>query len=200
VLSDSDIQLLSERIFSNFAVKSPSSMTYKVEIRDLNERAFSCNCPDLRTAGLAPASTSTILISNHFHKGRQNASMCPWRKRLRRLRTVSVPGKCSMPKSAWSALSARSQSVWAKPRPGHHGDEERHQNLGRRDRVVSRAGEGHQLADLSLQPDALEERDQADQSAERRDRLGHGTDLDFLPDKNRTAKTLHRLVMGHGWW
>jgi hypothetical protein len=39
-------------VFSTFAVKSPSGMTYQVEIRDLNERAFSCTCPDFRTAGL----------------------------------------------------------------------------------------------------------------------------------------------------
>jgi hypothetical protein len=39
-------------VFSSFAVKSPSGMTYQVEIRDLKERSFSCNCPDFRTAGL----------------------------------------------------------------------------------------------------------------------------------------------------
>jgi superfamily II DNA or RNA helicase len=39
-------------VFSTFAVKSPSGMTYQVEIRDLKERAFSCTCPDFRTAGL----------------------------------------------------------------------------------------------------------------------------------------------------
>ncbi len=39
-------------VFSTFAVKSPSGMTYQVEIRDLRERAFSCTCPDFRTAGL----------------------------------------------------------------------------------------------------------------------------------------------------
>jgi len=39
-------------IFSNFAVKSPSGMTYQTEIRDLAARAFSCTCPDFRTAGL----------------------------------------------------------------------------------------------------------------------------------------------------
>ncbi len=39
-------------IFSSFAVKSPSGLTYQVEIRDLVARAFSCTCPDFRTAGL----------------------------------------------------------------------------------------------------------------------------------------------------
>ncbi|MFZ9936404.1 MAG: DEAD/DEAH box helicase [Luteolibacter sp.] len=39
-------------IFSSFAVKSPSGMTYQVEIRDLAARAFSCTCPDFRRAGL----------------------------------------------------------------------------------------------------------------------------------------------------
>ena len=36
--------------------------------------------------------------------------------RLTLLRTVSVPGKRSMPSRAWRALSARSQSVWARRR------------------------------------------------------------------------------------
>lgn len=39
-------------IFSNFAVRSPSGMEYQIEIRDLKDRAFSCTCPDFRTAGL----------------------------------------------------------------------------------------------------------------------------------------------------
>ena len=39
-------------VFSTFAVKSPSGMTYQVEIRDLATRGFSCTCPDFRTAGL----------------------------------------------------------------------------------------------------------------------------------------------------
>lgn len=39
-------------VFSSFAVKSPSGMTYQVEIRDLKDRSFSCSCPDFRTAGL----------------------------------------------------------------------------------------------------------------------------------------------------
>lgn len=39
-------------VFSRFAVKSPSGMSYQVEIRNLADRAFSCTCPDFRTAGL----------------------------------------------------------------------------------------------------------------------------------------------------
>lgn len=42
----------SHPVFSNFEVVSPSGMTYQVEIRDLASRAFSCTCPDFRTAGL----------------------------------------------------------------------------------------------------------------------------------------------------
>lgn len=41
-----------EPIFSCFEVKSPSGMTYQVEIRDVFHRFFSCTCPDFRTAGL----------------------------------------------------------------------------------------------------------------------------------------------------
>jgi hypothetical protein len=39
-------------VFSNFRVSSLSGMIYQVEIRDLNERAFSCSCPDFRINGL----------------------------------------------------------------------------------------------------------------------------------------------------
>jgi len=39
-------------IFSNFSVQSPSGMNYQVEIRDLEQRAFSCSCPDFRINGL----------------------------------------------------------------------------------------------------------------------------------------------------
>ncbi|MBP7951437.1 MAG: DEAD/DEAH box helicase [Verrucomicrobiales bacterium] len=39
-------------VFSTFAVKSPSGMAYQVEIRDIQDRSFSCTCPDFRTAGL----------------------------------------------------------------------------------------------------------------------------------------------------
>lgn len=78
--------------------------------------------------------------------------------------------------------------VGEAPRPGHHGDEEGHKGLGRRDCVVARVGEGHPFANPTCQPDTLEERDQADRPAERRDRLGRGTDLDLSPGKNRTTK------------
>ena len=39
-------------IFSNFRVKSPSGMTYAVEIRDVAQRQFACECPDFRSNGL----------------------------------------------------------------------------------------------------------------------------------------------------
>jgi hypothetical protein len=41
-----------EPVFSNFEVKSDSGMTYQVEVRDVNERAFSCTCADFRKNGL----------------------------------------------------------------------------------------------------------------------------------------------------
>ncbi len=40
-------------IFSNFRVKSVSGMTYAVEIRDVAQRQFACDCPDFRSNGLA---------------------------------------------------------------------------------------------------------------------------------------------------
>ena len=39
-------------IYSNFAVKSSSGLTYSVEIRSLAERRFSCNCVDFRINAL----------------------------------------------------------------------------------------------------------------------------------------------------
>jgi hypothetical protein len=39
-------------IFSNFHVRSASGMTYAVEIRDLAERQFACDCVDFRSNGL----------------------------------------------------------------------------------------------------------------------------------------------------
>ena len=39
-------------IFSNFRVKSTSGLTYSVEVRDLTERQFACDCVDFRVNGL----------------------------------------------------------------------------------------------------------------------------------------------------
>src|SRR3984893_1844653 len=41
-----------QAVFSNFEVRSPSGMTYRVEIRDLASRQFSCSCTDFRINGL----------------------------------------------------------------------------------------------------------------------------------------------------
>ncbi len=39
-------------IFSNFRVKSASGLTYSVEVRDIRQRHFACDCVDFRTNGL----------------------------------------------------------------------------------------------------------------------------------------------------
>ncbi|MCX6902974.1 MAG: SNF2-related protein, partial [Verrucomicrobia bacterium] len=39
-------------IFSNFRVKSASGLTYSVEVRDLLQRQFACDCVDFRSNGL----------------------------------------------------------------------------------------------------------------------------------------------------
>jgi hypothetical protein len=39
-------------IFSNFRVRSGSGLTYSVEIRDLRQRKFACDCVDFRINGL----------------------------------------------------------------------------------------------------------------------------------------------------
>ena len=41
-----------QAVFSNFEVKSDSGMEYRVEIRDVKGRAFSCTCADFRKNGL----------------------------------------------------------------------------------------------------------------------------------------------------
>ncbi len=41
-----------EAVFSNFEVRSDSGMTYQVEVRDVQQRAFSCTCADFRKNGL----------------------------------------------------------------------------------------------------------------------------------------------------
>jgi hypothetical protein len=58
-------------VFSSFAVKSPSGLTYQVEIRDLASRAFSCTCPDFRTAGLGTCkhSEATLIWLKRRRKG-----------------------------------------------------------------------------------------------------------------------------------
>lgn len=57
-------------VFSTFAVKSPSGMTYQVEVRDLAARAFSCTCPDFRTAGLGTCKhvEATLIWLKRRHK------------------------------------------------------------------------------------------------------------------------------------
>ena len=39
-------------IFSNFRVNSGSGLTYSVEIRDIRQRQFACECVDFRINGL----------------------------------------------------------------------------------------------------------------------------------------------------
>src|SRR5438552_4366616 len=39
-------------IFSNFRVQSSSGLTYSVEVRDLRQRQFACDCVDFRINGL----------------------------------------------------------------------------------------------------------------------------------------------------
>ena len=49
-------------IFSNFRVLSGSGMTYSVEIRDLRERQFSCDCVDFRSNGLGTCKHSEAVL------------------------------------------------------------------------------------------------------------------------------------------
>jgi len=49
IISNSDPR---HPIFSNFLVKSGSGLTYSVEIREVRERQFACDCVDFRINGL----------------------------------------------------------------------------------------------------------------------------------------------------
>jgi len=51
-------------IFSNFRVKSPSGMTYAVEIRDLAQCQFTCDCPDFRSNGLGTCKHVEAVLLN----------------------------------------------------------------------------------------------------------------------------------------
>jgi hypothetical protein len=51
-------------IFSNFRVKSASGMTYAVEIRDLAQRQFACDCPDFRINGLGTCKHAEAVLLN----------------------------------------------------------------------------------------------------------------------------------------
>lgn len=63
-------------VFSSFTVKSPSGMTYQVEIRDLKTRAFSCSCPDFRINGLGTCKhiEATLIWLKRRHKGEVRAA------------------------------------------------------------------------------------------------------------------------------
>jgi len=50
-------------IFSNFAVKSGSGLTYSVEIRSVSQRRFSCNCVDFRINGLGTCKHVEAVLS-----------------------------------------------------------------------------------------------------------------------------------------
>src|SRR5436309_814194 len=51
-------------IFSNFLVKSSSGLTYSVEIRDVGQRQFSCDCVDFRVNGLGTCKHVEAVLLN----------------------------------------------------------------------------------------------------------------------------------------
>ncbi|MGD1086940.1 MAG: DEAD/DEAH box helicase, partial [Verrucomicrobiota bacterium] len=68
-------------IFSNFQVKSGSGLTYSVEVRDLRQRQFACQCVDFRINGLGTCKhVEAVLLHLHarysrlFRAAAQNAS------------------------------------------------------------------------------------------------------------------------------
>lgn len=64
-------------VFSTFAVKSPSGMSYQVEIRDVKDRAFSCTCPDSRRSGLGTCKhvEATLIWLKKRFKGEFRAAL-----------------------------------------------------------------------------------------------------------------------------
>jgi hypothetical protein len=68
-------------IFSNFAVRSGSGLTYSVEIRDLKQRQFACDCVDFRINGLGTCKhVEAVLLHlqaryrRRFHAAEKNGS------------------------------------------------------------------------------------------------------------------------------
>ncbi len=59
-----------ETVFSNFAIQSPSGMTYQAEIRSLAPRQFSCTCTDFRINGLGTCKhlEAVLLHLKHRHR------------------------------------------------------------------------------------------------------------------------------------
>jgi superfamily II DNA or RNA helicase len=57
-------------IYSNFAVKSESGLTYSVEVRNLSQRRFSCNCVDFRINALGTCKhiEATLLFLESRHR------------------------------------------------------------------------------------------------------------------------------------
>src|ERR1051325_8039598 len=51
-------------IFSNFRVQSGSGLTYSVEIRDVRERQFACECVDFRINGLGTCKHIEAVLLN----------------------------------------------------------------------------------------------------------------------------------------
>ncbi len=64
-------------IFSNFRVKSPSGMTYSVEIRGLADRHFACDCVDFQSNGLGTCKhvEAVLLLLEAQHKRLYQAAL-----------------------------------------------------------------------------------------------------------------------------
>ncbi len=60
-------------VFSNFAVHSPSGLTYRVEIRDLATRQFSCTCTDFRINGLGTCKHAEAVLLHLNGRSRKDA-------------------------------------------------------------------------------------------------------------------------------
>src|SRR5688572_22416731 len=57
-------------IFSDFAVRSPSGLTYRVEIRDVARRQFFCTCTDFRINGLGTCKHVEAVLLRQSRKHR----------------------------------------------------------------------------------------------------------------------------------
>ncbi len=57
-------------VFSNFEVRSPSGMTYRVEIRAISSRQFSCTCTDFRINGLDTCKHAEAVLLQLARRGR----------------------------------------------------------------------------------------------------------------------------------
>jgi len=92
-------------VFSNFEVRSDSGMVYRVEIRDLQTRSFSCTCADFRKNGLGTCKHVEAVLN----AAQRRAGKAGWKEAIEngspRIEAAAVNGHLTIWRG-WRALPA----------------------------------------------------------------------------------------------